>query len=122
MSPRKINQVSVLLLLVGFGSALAVFLSARAAPPDQFQNDPLAEKKYLRELRVMGGKANELAAEFQDWFAGLWEGEQLARTIVVLTVVTTLGFRWLAAHPEPDAGPASRPPGPLPGGGTDRAP
>ena len=120
MSPRKINQISVLLLLAGFGAALAVYLSARAAPPDQFQDDPLAEKKYLRELRVMGGKANELAAEFQEWFAGLWEGEQLARTIAVLTVVTTLGFRWLAARPPAEAGPPpagfSSPPGTGTGG------
>ena len=115
MSPRKINQISLLLLLVGFGSALAVFLVARAAPADQFLNDPLAEKKYLRELRVIGGKANELAAEFQDWFAGLWEGEQLARTIAVLTVASTLGFRWLAAHPGFTAGSPPEPPEPPPG-------
>ena len=67
----------------------AAELAARLAEPI-WRGQPVVLQelaKYLRELRVMGGKANELAAEFQDWFAGLWEGEALARTIVVLISV-----------------------------------
>lgn len=115
MSRRKINQISVLLLLLGFGSALVIYLTARPMAVDPLLGDPLANKKYLHELRVMGGKANELADEFQDWFAGLWHGEQLARTVAVLTVGVTLAFRFVAQHPAPDTpAPAARkapPPG-----------
>jgi hypothetical protein len=59
----------------------------------------MANKKYLRELRVMGGQGNVVAAEFQDWFAGLWEGRELAGTVAVLTIVTVLVFRFIASHP-----------------------
>ncbi len=99
MNQRKINRISVLLLLLGLGSALVIYLTARPATVDPLLGDSLANKKYLHELRVMGGKANELADEFQDWFAGLWHGDQLARTVAVLTVATTLVFRFVAQHP-----------------------
>ena len=96
MSRRKINQITVLLLLIGFGGALVIYLTANSARGDPLLGDPLAAKKYLRELRVIGGEANVLAARFQEWFAGLWHGEGLA----VLTVGVTLVFRFMAAHPD----------------------
>ena len=98
MSPRKINQVTVLLLVIGFGSALVIYLTTQAADADPLLNDPLATKKYLRELQRIGGTANVVAAEFQDWFAGLWHGEKLAETVAILTVGVTLVFRFLAKH------------------------
>ena len=61
-------------LLVGLGSALAVWFTA--APPDA---DPLGDalqtsKIYRRTLETYGGTANVAAAEFMDWFRGLWHG------------------------------------------------
>jgi hypothetical protein len=114
MSRKSINQISVLLLLLGFGTALILHLTARPVTCDPLLGDPLASKKYLRELRVIGGKANVLAAEFQDWFSGLWQGEQLARTVAVLTVGATLAFRFVAQHPGSAAAPGDGP-APLPG-------
>ena len=57
-------------------------------------------KSHLHELRVMGGKANVAYAEFQAWLGSLWVGENLAATLAILTVVTVLVFRFVAAHPE----------------------
>ncbi len=114
MSPRKINQITVLLLLFGFGSALVIYLTADPVTADPLLADPRAMKKYLHELQVIGGKANMLSAEFQDWFAGLWQGESLARTVAVLTLGVTLAFRFLAKPPGA-AAPADEktpPPGP----------
>ena len=105
MSRRKINQITVLLLLFGLGSALVIFLTAAPAPTDPLLDDPRAQKKYLRELRVIGGTANVLADEFQDWFAGLWRGRSLARTVAVLTVGSALAFRFVASHPDFAAAP-----------------
>jgi hypothetical protein len=90
----------------GFGSALTIYLRAKPAFFDPLVGNPLNSKKYLHELRLMGGKANVAFAEFQAWFASLWEGETLAVTVAVLTVAATLIFRFVAAHPElfsPDA-------------------
>jgi hypothetical protein len=100
LSPRKINQITVVLLVAGFASALTVFLTAPAAPDNELLREMQGSKKYVREMRVIGGKANQAAAEFVDWFEDLWHGRELAVTLVVLTVGTALSFRFIAAHPE----------------------
>jgi hypothetical protein len=61
-------------------------------------------------MRVMGGNANVMMAEFIDWFEGLWQGQTLGETIAVLTIVATLLFRFIAARLTPaPAGMPSRP-------------
>lgn len=112
MNRRRINQISVLLLLLGFGSALAIYLTADHTPINSLLNDPLAHKRYLREMRVIGGKANVLAAEITDWFEGLWEGESLAWTVAVLTVGITLTFRLGAQRKAAEAPPVEENPPP----------
>jgi hypothetical protein len=99
LSPRKTNLISLGVLLLGLGSAAAIY--ALAEPPD---DDPLladlhSNRKYKRELAVYGGRANVVSAEFIDWFGGLWHGRNLAGTVVVITAVVTLGFRFVASHP-----------------------
>ena len=105
-SPRRTNRISVLLLLLGFGSALAIYgLTPPEPPDDPLLNDPRAERKYHRELAMYGGKANVVSAEFIEWFDGLWHGRALAFTVAVLTVATTLGYRFVALHPGPVSNP-----------------
>ncbi len=105
MTRQKINRITRCLLVLGFGAALVIFLTAAPVTVDPLLGDPLENKKYLRELQVIGGKANVLSAEFQDWCAAQWEGQLLARTVAVLTIVVTLLFRFVASHP----GNAARP-------------
>lgn len=100
MSRRQINQITVLLLLLGFGSALAIYLMASPTPVDPLLGPPLVTKKELREMMAIGGNANVLSTEIRDWFAGLWHGKSLAGTVAVLTVGVTLGFRFVAMHPD----------------------
>jgi len=104
VTPQKINRVSFLLLLLGFGSALVIYLTVASASVDPLVGDPLDTKKYRRELEYYGGKANVLSAEFMDWFAGLWHGRPLAFTIATLTVAGTLAFRFVATPPPDDSG------------------
>lgn len=93
------NRITGGLLLLGLGSALVIYLTAAPVVVDPLLGNPMDSKKYVRELRVMGGQGNVLAAEFQDWWAGLWQGRELAKTVAVLTVVTVMGFRFVASHP-----------------------
>jgi hypothetical protein len=72
-----------------------VFLLAGARPEDPLA-DQHSSKKYLHDLEVYGGKANVLAAEFREWFAGLWRGKSLAGTIAVLTVAAAWVYRFFA--------------------------
>ncbi len=100
METNKIKRLSVWLLTLGFTAALVIFFTAQPERVDPLVGDLLSNKKYLHELRVMGGKSNVLAAEFMDGFGHLWHGRELAGTIAVLTVLTTLVFRFVAARPD----------------------
>jgi hypothetical protein len=74
-----------------FGSAAAIYLTAGEKP-----NDPFAEfeksKRFAYELERMGGKAALIANDFNRCFAGLWQGESLAYTVTVITVVIAAGY------------------------------
>jgi hypothetical protein len=93
------NRISLGLWVLGLGSALAIFLATPPEVVDPLLGDQFSNKKYLREMRMLGGQGNVLAAEFNDWFAGLWHGRELAGTVAVLTIGTVLVFRFVASHP-----------------------
>lgn len=99
--PQKINRISALLLGTGFAAAVAIWFLAPPAEGDAVRDDPLNEKRYRRELRAIGGQANQLSADFMEWFGERWEGRNLAYTVAFLTVVATGGFRFVAVRMEP---------------------
>ena len=101
MTASKINRISLLILLLGFATSVVIWCVAPPVEPDALRDDPLNEKRYRRQLRVIGGQANQLSADFIDWFGERWEGRNLAYTIAVLTVVATGGFRFVAVRMEP---------------------
>jgi hypothetical protein len=100
VSPQKINRISVWLLSVGLVAAIAVFCTTSPDSDDDPLRDFKNSKKYSREMRMIGGKANEAASEFVDDFIDLWHGRELAGTLVVVTVLGTLLFRFVASHPD----------------------
>ena len=91
---RRLRRVTRTILAVGFGAALAAWIVARARPDNPLGYDPLDNKKYIHDLQVYGGTANVVAAEFREWFAGLWYGKNLAYTIAVLTVLVVAVVRF----------------------------
>jgi hypothetical protein len=114
IATRRVRLVTRAILAAGFVAAVAVYVVASARPEDPL-NDQLTSKKYLHDLEVYGGKANVLAAEFRDWFAGMWYGKNLAFTIAVLTVLAALVYRFFATPLPPleDLDDVERPrPGP----------
>jgi hypothetical protein len=97
LSQRKINRTSLWLLLLGLGSAALVYAFAPAeSPEDPWRSDPLNQRRYARQMQVMGGKANLLSGEFIEWFEDRWHGRNLAWTVGVLTLVATGGYRFVA--------------------------
>ncbi len=93
------NRITAMGLLLGLGSALAIYLTAAPEVADPLLGDRFAQKKYLREMRTLGGQGNVVAAEFNEWLAGLWHGQALAGTVAVFTVGAVLVFRFIATHP-----------------------
>jgi hypothetical protein len=90
------------ILVLGFIAAVVIYLTAQPPPGNPLGYDPLDTKKYLRDLEVYGGKANVLAAQFRDWFDGLWHGKQLAFTVAVITVLAAGAFKFFATPLPPD--------------------
>jgi hypothetical protein len=89
-----IRRVTRILLATGFTAAVVAYVVARQKPEKPLGYDPLQTKTYRHDLELYGGKANVLAAEFREWFAGLWYGTNLAYTIAVLTVLLVLVVRF----------------------------
>ena len=114
---RRLRVLTRTILAVGFGAALVVYVIARARPANPLGYDPLDTKQYVHDLQLYGGTANVLAAEFRDWFTGLWYGKNLAYTIAVLTVLAVLIVRFyvLTSPGADDAadGRSSGPPRPV---------
>jgi hypothetical protein len=77
-------------MVLGFGSALIIYLAADDQPDLTPGYDALQSKAYVHDLKQYGGKANVMAAEFTDWFGGLWSGRNLAITVACLTAVVVL--------------------------------
>lgn len=101
MSPARINRISLALLATGFAAALVIGVAAAPREPDAWRDDPLNQKRNRRQLVMIGGQANQLSADFIEWFGGLWEGTNLAYTVAALTVVAVGGFRFVAARTQP---------------------
>ncbi|MGH9441382.1 MAG: hypothetical protein ACRD16_03830 [Thermoanaerobaculia bacterium] len=100
----RLRLISRAVLAAGFVGAVVIFLAAGPEPENALGYDPMDTKMYRHDLEVYGGTANVLAAEFLDWFAGLWHGRNLAFTVAALTVLTVLAIRFVGRRlPEDEA-------------------
>ena len=106
-----LNLISAIILLVGLGSAILIY---RAAENNSYsvlgyeEGDgsvypimPEDSKKYLRDLQLYGGKANQLADELWRGFVGLWHGKSLAFTVACITIFISFGVFYAANHLPP---------------------
>ena len=90
----RLYLISAIILLVGLGSAILIYLTA--------ENDSYGilgyedSKTYIHDLELYGGKANVLASEFMRWFGGLWHGKSLAFTVACITIFISFGFFFVA--------------------------
>lgn len=114
----RLYLISTIILLVGLGSAILIYLSARNDTEGALGYEvidgiaypvrPDDSKMYVHDLELYGGKTILLADEFRRWFVGLWQGRSLAFTVAGITIVASSGVFFLAnrlpSDPEPDAG------------------
>jgi hypothetical protein len=122
MNTARIRAVTRAVLFAGFASAAVIY--AVNARPGAGDYELERTKMYRHDLEVYGGRANVLADDFREWFAGLWHGRNLAYTVAVLTVLAALAFRFVATPVPPAEGDAvsasdgtsaqNRPPRPSP--------
>jgi hypothetical protein len=102
MPDRHALVVAVMILVVGFTTALWIYLTA-ASPPDPSEIGFNESKPYQRQVELYGGKANVLAIEAMDWLRSLAHGRRLAITMACVTVIVAAGFWLLADAPRDSA-------------------
>ncbi len=100
MRRRTINHFTALIAVIGFGLALAIFLTNQPETFDPLTYNPQEQKRYEQQLQMIGGKASVVTNDFRNWFVSLWHGRPLAGTVVFLTVTSVVIFRYVAMHPD----------------------
>jgi hypothetical protein len=63
---------------------------------DSLKAQARATRDYQGQMELIGGKANVLASEVQEWFSGLWHGRNLAYTLAVITLAAALACFYIA--------------------------
>lgn len=109
--PICLDLISVIILLVGLGSAAVIYQRAANGSDSVLGYEegrgsaypimPEDSRMYLRELELYGGKANVLAYQFRRWFVGLWHGKSLAFIVACITIAISYGFFYAASHLPP---------------------
>ncbi len=110
MDRRTAKRVSLGILAAGLLSAAVLFVAMPENADDPMQRDPLAEKKYLRQLERIGGKANVLSSEIREWLDSLWHGKRLAATVAVSSAVVAWGFWFFMTLPPLEPAPTPEKP------------
>ena len=103
-----LNLISVIILLVGLGSAILIYRTAEDTPYGVLGYEegggtvypimPEDSKQYLRGLELYGGKANVLMDQLRRGFIGLWHGKSLAFTVACITVLISFGVFYAANY------------------------
>lgn len=87
--------ISYVIFSAGILISTVIYFTAGPPTENPLGYNPLNTKLFLRELELIGGKGNILAAEFREWFVGLWQGKNLSYTIACITVIISI-ILWFA--------------------------
>ncbi len=99
----RLYLITAIVLLVGLGSAILIYLTAGNASDSDLVYEFEHSKKYVHDLELYGGKVSVLANELSHWFAGLWRGTSLALTVACITILVSFGLFFVAYHLPPDS-------------------
>ncbi len=112
---RRLHLVCLVILVAGVCGAMLIYRFATDVPDDSVGYVvvngtvyPVAasdSKNYQREVERFGGKAALVFDEFDRWFAQLWSGKALARTVAWISILLSLGIYLFAMSLQPDARP-----------------
>ena len=109
---RRLRLGSAVILVAGLCGAMLIYLLAEDIPDDSLGYVvvngvlyPLAtrdSKTYRREVERFGGKAALVFDDFSRWFAQLWQGRALGKTMAWISVLVSLGLYLFAGSLRPD--------------------
>jgi len=93
---KRCNLVTAGMLLLGLGTAVTIYLTAEEIPDNPFAEYEQS-KRFSHEVQRMGGKMALVANDAGAWFAGLWQGKQLAWTVACITMLIALVYYVIAS-------------------------
>jgi hypothetical protein len=103
-----LNLISVIILLVGLGSAALIYQRAgnnpygasgyEGADGNIYSIMPENSKLYRHNLEVYGGKFSVIMDDFRRWLVGLTQGKSLAVIIGCTTIIIAFGFFYAANY------------------------
>jgi len=100
---RRCSLITAGILAAGLGSAIVIYCTAGEQPENPFAEYENS-KRFLNAVERMGGKTSVLANDMGNWFSRLWQGQQLAFTIAVITLVVAAVYYFIASGLEMEAG------------------
>ena len=92
----RVYFMSAVILLIGLSGAICIYLTAENNANSGFGYED--SKIYMHDLELYGGKANVLMNKFIRWFSGLWQGQSLAFTVAVITILVSFVVFLVATH------------------------
>jgi len=93
---KWLDWAALFVLLLGLAGALGIFVASErggAAGNEEIVDGvvypikPDEDRHFRYEVERMGGTMGLMMVEFDDWFADLWHGRELAYTVAVLSLV-----------------------------------
>lgn len=102
LNPGLFQLISYVIFGVGIFISVVIYVTAGPPAEHPFGYNPLNTKVFLRQLELFGGKGNVMAAEFREWFVGLWQGKNLSYTIAGITVITSLILWYIGSRKRSD--------------------
>jgi hypothetical protein len=100
---RRHHITTATILLTGFVSTIFIYFTTQPPAVDPFEEFE-GSKRFTRSVEVMGGKMSLVAHDLSKWFSSLWQGQQLAFTVAVITVVIAAGYYLIASGIENNRG------------------
>lgn len=97
---RRLRLLSAAILVLGLGSSILILRAATAPTANPLGYEPEDTKRYLRQMEMIGGKANVMASRLRMGFASLFQGENLAFTVATLSALLSAGFWFASGLPE----------------------
>lgn len=88
------------ILVLGLFTSTSIYFFTEDTTSDSSRQITGA-RMYQHDIRLIGGKAAVYATQFDDWFADLWHGRQLAWTIAIIAAAFAglcFGLGWLISE------------------------
>ena len=93
---KRHNITTATILLTGCIGAAIIFATAESPSDNPFEEFEHS-KRFARSVEVMGGKMALVASDMNRCFSSLWQGQQLAFTVLIITVAVAAAY-YLIAH------------------------